>query len=89
MSEEKNPGFLISWPNAHKPLRLWSQEKSKHSSMMYQDTYSPNINDIVQGTNKNWANIVHPTPVTGIWESSIEVYMKLLVLYEEGGSSLD
>lgn len=57
--------------------------------MMYQDTYSPNTNDIVQGTNKNWANIVHPTPVTGIWESSTEVYMKLLVLYEEGGSSLD
>lgn len=49
--------------------------------------YSPDINDNVQGTKKFSANIVHPTLVTVIRESSTEEqFEKLLVLYEEEGA---
>lgn len=55
--------------------------------MMHQDMYSPDINDNVQGTKKISANIVHPTLVTVIWESSTEKQEeKLLVLYKEEGA---
>lgn len=55
--------------------------------MMYLDTYSPDINDNVQGIKKISDNVVHPTLAIVIWESSTEEQEeKLLVLQKEEGA---